>query len=76
VEKLTVEKLAVSIPEAAQIVGVSRARFYKLWVHEGLITPVDLGARGNSVILDDLRAALQKRREVIGSKKRGAAKGK
>jgi predicted DNA-binding transcriptional regulator AlpA len=64
VEKPTIEKLAVSIPQAAQIVGVSRAKFYAMWVNQGLVTPVDLGARGRSVLMDELRAAVNARAQL------------
>jgi predicted DNA-binding transcriptional regulator AlpA len=61
VEKPTIEKMAVSIPQAAQIVGVSRAKFYSMWINEGLVKPVDLGARGRSVLLEELKAAIYAR---------------
>lgn len=58
-EAPVIEPIAVSIPQAAQIVGVSRAKFYQHWINGGLVQPVDLGARGRSVRLDELRAAVQ-----------------
>jgi hypothetical protein len=52
------EPLAVSVCRAAELVGVSRAQFYKKWVNAGLVPLIDLGARGKSVRVADLRAVV------------------
>jgi hypothetical protein len=41
--------IAVSIPAAATMVGVSRAKFYTQWINGGLIRPVDLGIEASVV---------------------------
>lgn len=58
-EKPAMERIAVSIPQAAEMVGVSRAVFYKKWVNGGLVKAVDLGARGRNVLLDELHTAVK-----------------
>jgi hypothetical protein len=52
------EAIAVPVRRAAELVGVSRAQFYKVWVNGGLVRLIDLGARGKSVRVDDLRAVV------------------
>jgi predicted DNA-binding transcriptional regulator AlpA len=58
--RIPVERIALSIPEAAQRVGISRAKFYKTWVGGGLVKTVDLGARGQSVLIKELDAAVER----------------
>jgi predicted DNA-binding transcriptional regulator AlpA len=53
-----IEPIAIPIRKAAEIVGCSRPQFYKHWIGRGLVKPVDLGARGKSIILEQLRAAI------------------
>jgi hypothetical protein len=60
-----IEPLAVPVAKAHLLIGCSQSTFYKIWIHEGWVAPVDLGGRGRSVIVDELRAAMQKRAEAI-----------
>jgi hypothetical protein len=63
--KNTIEPLAVPVAKAHLLVGCSQSTFYKIWVGEGWISPVDLGGRGQSVIVDEVREAMRKRAEAI-----------
>lgn len=45
VSALKVEPLAVSIEEAARIVGVSRSQFYRLYLNSGRIKTIPMGRR-------------------------------
>jgi hypothetical protein len=61
--ELPTEPIAVSVRRAAQLVGVSRAQFYKAWINGGLVKLIDLGARGKSVRVDDLRSVIAAKAE-------------
>jgi hypothetical protein len=52
------DQIAVTVRRAAELVGVSRAQFYKVWIHGGLVKLIDLGARGKSVRVADLRSVV------------------
>ncbi len=62
-----IEPIAVPLMAAGDLVGCSRTQFKKIFVDEGLVRPVDLGARGLSVIVSELRDAVHKRAEAIRS---------
>jgi hypothetical protein len=61
------EPLAVPVSKGHLLVGVSQSSFYAKWIGEGWVMPVDLGGRGQSVIVDEVRAAMRKRAEGIRS---------
>jgi hypothetical protein len=63
----TIEPIAIPISKAHLMVGCSQSTFYKFWIGEGLVKPVDLGGRGQSVIVDEVKAAMLKRAEAIRS---------
>ena len=62
-DQLPMEPIAVSCRRAAELIGCSRPSFYKHWIALGWIQTVDLGARGQCVLIEDLKAAVQKRKE-------------
>lgn len=53
--------LAVSIARAAEMIGISRSQIYKEFIWTGELPTADLGARGKSVLVDDLQAAIRRR---------------
>jgi hypothetical protein len=53
--------IAVNIPRAAELIGISKAQFHKVWINTGRIQAVDLGARGRAIIVADLRVAVARR---------------
>jgi hypothetical protein len=55
------DKIAAPIPEAAALVGLGVSTLRRLYIKTGLVVPVDLGGRGLSILLDDLRAAIKRR---------------
>ena len=60
--------LSVPLARAHEVVGgISRTQFAKVYVHSGEVEPVDLGARGLSVFVDELEAAVRRRAEKIRS---------
>lgn len=61
------EPFAVPLSKGHLLVGVSKSCFYAKWIGEGWIKPVDLGGRGQSVIVEEVKAAMQKRAEAIRS---------
>jgi len=63
--------IAVPVRRAAEMVGVSRAQFYKVWVHGGLVKLIDVGARGKSVRVDDLRAVVADRQSAVAKGEAG-----
>jgi hypothetical protein len=63
----TIEPLAVPITKGHQLVGGSQSSFYKTWIGEGWVKPVDLGGRGQCVIVAEVKAAMLKRAEAIRS---------
>lgn len=54
------DSIAVPCRKAAQLVGISRTQFYKRFVWTNLVQTYDLGGRGRSVKVDELRAAVEK----------------
>jgi hypothetical protein len=62
-----IEPLAVPVSKGHQLVGGSQSSFYKIWIGEGWVKPVDLGGRGQSVIVEEVKAAMIKRAEAIRS---------
>lgn len=52
--------LAVTVPEAARMVGVSRAHFYKLYVDSGRVRPVKQGKRLAVIDVEELRGAYRR----------------
>jgi hypothetical protein len=63
----TIEPIAVPLSKGHLLVGCSQSSFYKTWIGEGWVQPVDLGGRGESVIIDEVRAAMRKRADAIRS---------
>jgi hypothetical protein len=55
------EKIADTVVNSAALLGISVSQFRRVYLHTGLIVPVDLGGRSPSIILADLRAAVAKR---------------
>lgn len=53
---MSAESLAVSIPEAAKLVALSRAHFYRVYLDTGRIKPVALGKR-RMIVVTELRDA-------------------
>ncbi|MGO9717256.1 MAG: hypothetical protein ACLPV2_09815 [Steroidobacteraceae bacterium] len=62
-----IEPLAVPLSKGHLLVGVSQSSFYAKWIGEGWVKPVDLGGRGQSVLVEEVRAAMRKRAEAIRS---------
>ncbi len=56
-ETPTMEQIAVSIPEAAKLIGIGRTSLYKLF-DEGVITPRKSGRR-TLILVEDLRRYAQ-----------------
>lgn len=62
------EPLTVPLQNAHELLGSgSRSQFRKTFVDTGLVVPVDMGARGLSVLVDEVRAAVRKRADMIRS---------
>jgi hypothetical protein len=59
--------IAVPVSQAHKLVGGSRSQFYKVWIAQGWIKPIDLGGRGASVIVDEVKQAVRNRAEQIRS---------
>lgn len=53
---MTDERLAVSIPEAAKMVSLSRAHFYRTYLDTGRVKTVAIGRR-RMVVVSELRDA-------------------
>lgn len=60
-----IEPIAVPISKGHLLVGCSQSSFYKIWIGEGWVRPVDLGGRGESVLVSEVREAALKRAEAI-----------
>lgn len=60
-----IEPIAVPISKGHLLVGCSQSSFYKIWIGEGWVKSVDLGGRGESVLVSEVRAAALKRAEAI-----------
>jgi hypothetical protein len=56
-----IKPFAILMTNAHEHAHISRTQFIKLYVKTGLIKPVDLGARGLSVVLAELEAVLAQR---------------
>ena len=55
------DKIAAGIPEAAALVGLGVSTLRRLYIKPGLVVPVDLGGRARSIILAELRAAIERK---------------
>jgi hypothetical protein len=55
------DKIADSIPNSAASIGISTGQFRREFIATGLVTPVDLGGRGESILRSQLLAAVAKR---------------
>lgn len=62
-----VKPISIPLMRAHELVGCSRTQFKKIFVDGGLIDPVDMGARGLSVIVAEVEVAIHKRAEAIRS---------
>jgi hypothetical protein len=63
-----IRPLTVPLVSAHELVGSgSRTQFKKVFVDSGLVKPVDMGARGLSVIVAEVEDAVRKRAEMIRS---------
>jgi hypothetical protein len=51
------ETLSITIDEAARMVGMSRAQFYRLYLDAGRIQTVPLGRRRRMIDVKELRRA-------------------
>jgi hypothetical protein len=58
---MPLEKLADSVHNCAVSLGLGVATFREQFIKSGLVTPVDLGGRGESIIISELKAAIEKR---------------
>jgi hypothetical protein len=67
VDKSSVEPVSIPASRGFEITGGSKSDFYKTWIGEGWVKPVDLGCRGQSVIVAEVKAAVLKRTEMIRS---------
>ncbi len=59
--------IAIPLMRAHQLVGSSRTQIKKIFVDGGLVDPVDMGARGLSVIVSEVEEAVRKRAAMIRS---------
>jgi hypothetical protein len=67
-ERQVINPLTVPLMNAHELVGSgSRTQFKKVFVDSGLVKPVDMGARGLSVIVEEVKDAVRKRAEAIRS---------
>lgn len=62
-----VKPIAIPLTNAHALVGCSRTQFKKIFVDGGLIEPVDMGARGLSVLVAEVEDAVRKRAGMIRS---------
>jgi hypothetical protein len=62
-----IKPIAIPLMQAHQLVGCSRTQFKKIFVDGDLIEPVDMGARGLSVIVAEVEEAVRKRAAMIRS---------
>lgn len=63
-----IKPLTVPLVSAHQLLGSgSRTQFKKMFVDTGLVEPVDMGARGLSVIVAEVEEAVVKRAAMIRS---------
>jgi hypothetical protein len=67
VNEIAIDPLAVPVSQAHKLVGGSRSQFYKVWIGEGWVKPIDLGGRGESVIVREVEDAIRHRAEQIRS---------
>lgn len=54
------DQIALPISKAAALVGLSRVQFYRKFVWSGLLPTYDIGARGRSVKVHELRAVVDR----------------
>jgi hypothetical protein len=62
-----IKPIAIPLQDAHQLVGCARTQFKKIFVDEGWVKPVDMGARGLSVIVAEVEEAVRKRAAMIRS---------
>jgi hypothetical protein len=62
-----VKPIAIPLMQAHQLIGCSRTQFKKIFVDGKLVEPVDMGARGLSVIVAEVEEAVRKRAAMIRS---------
>jgi hypothetical protein len=62
-----INPIAMPLMRAHELVGCSRTNFKKIFVDEGWVKPVDMGARGLSVIVAEVEDAVRKRAAMIRS---------
>lgn len=63
-----IKPITVPLMNAHHLVGSgSRTQFKKVFVDSGLVKPVDMGARGLSVIVAEVEDAVRKRAAMIRS---------
>lgn len=55
------EKIADSVANSAALLGISVSQFRRLYIFTGLVTPVDLGGRAESILRSQLVAAVNQR---------------
>ena len=55
------DKIADSVAHCAKLLNLGTSTFRREYIETGLVTPVDLGARGESIIIGHLRAAVERR---------------
>jgi len=55
------EKIADTVARCADMLNLGTSTFRREYIETGLVTPVDLGGRGLSIVLSDLRAAVARR---------------
>jgi len=55
------EKIAVPIPEAAVLLGISVSTLRRQYIATGLLFPVDLGGRAESILISELNTAAERK---------------
>jgi hypothetical protein len=67
---LEIKPITVPLMRAHELLGSgSRSQFKKVYVDTGLVKPIDVGARGLSVVIDEVHAAVRQRIADIRSGK-------
>jgi hypothetical protein len=63
-----IKPISIPLVRAHELVGAgSRTQFKKIFVDTGLVEPVDMGARGLSVLVAEVEDAVRKRAAMIRS---------
>jgi hypothetical protein len=55
------DKIADTVARCADMLNLGTSTFRREYIDTGLVTPVDLGGRGLSIILSELHAAVARR---------------